>query len=192
MTNWDRVSRTNYRSKAFWDVHWIMKARDLLESAKLIEPEVVRYWDNSREVLKTKSGQFLPDYYLGTYFMLIAYAVENIFKAVIVRNNSVDYKEKFKQTPKFPKELQSHSLVELAKQAGYSFNLYEEDLLRRLTRSAIWYGRYPVPLDYKFSSNTEIFSDGKKRSVGWFGANDIPRLKKFIDDLKVSLNISGE
>jgi len=133
MTNWDRVSRTNYRSKAFWDVHWIMKARDLLESAKLIEPEVVRYWDNSREVLKTKSGQFLPDYYLGTYFMLIAYAVENIFKAVIVRNNSVDYKEKFKQTPKFPKELQSHSLVELAKKAGYSFiytkRIFLDDLL---------------------------------------------------------------
>jgi hypothetical protein len=34
-TDWDPVHRANFESTAFWDVHWVRKARDLYESARL-------------------------------------------------------------------------------------------------------------------------------------------------------------
>ena len=187
--NWDMVFRQNYLSRVFWHIHWVSKAEDLLQSAKLIEPEVVRLWDNYRANLDGEINELLPDYYQGTYFMLIAYAVENFLKAAIIREKSFEYKRKFLETLKFPSELRSHNLVKLARRAHLNFSSEEEDLLRRLTRSATWYGRYPAPLYYKHSSGAETFLDGKKYSVSWFGNNDVERLNKFIGRLKDGLSI---
>ena len=187
--DWDRVHRQNYLSRAFGYIHWISKAKELLQSAKLIEPEVVRLWSNYRANLDGENNELLPDYYQSTYFMLIAYAVENLLKAAIIREKSFEYKREFSETLRFPKELQSHDLVELARKANLNISREEEDLLRRLTRSAIWYGRYPVPLDYKDISGVDIFSDGKKYFVSWFGGNDLERINKFIESLKDRLNI---
>ena len=187
--DWDRVHRQNYQSQAFWDIHWISKAKDLLESAKLIEPEVVRLWKNYHANLDGNTDGLLPDHYQGTYFMLIAYSVENLLKAAIIRGKSLEYKRKFSQTLRFPKELQSHDLVKLARKAGLHFSREEEDLLRRLARGATWYGRYPVPLHYKHSSGAETFSNGNEYSVSWFGGNDVERLSKLVDMIKENLNI---
>ncbi len=184
MVNWDSVHRTNYESKAFWDIHWIRKANDLLKSADLIEPEVVRLWNSVEEGLDNMDREILPDYYQGTYFMLKAFAVENVLKAAIIRNKSFEYRRKFRDTLKFPKELQSHDLVKLAKQACLDFNVEQEDLLRRLTRSATWYGRYPIPLNYRHSAGAEKFNDGSEYSVSWFGSNDVDRINDFIEELK--------
>ena len=184
MVNWDSVHRTNYESKAFWDIHWIRKAKDLLKSADLIQPEVVRLWNSVEEGLDNMDREILADYYQGTYFMLRAFAVENILKAVIIRNKSTEYRRKFRDTLKFPKELQSHDLVKLAKKAGFDFTVEQEDLLRRLTRSATWHGRYPIPLNYRHSAGEERFKDGREYSVSWFGSNDVGRINDFIEELK--------
>lgn len=189
ITNWDKVYRQNYETHAFSDIYWIRKAKNLLESAKLIEPEVIRLWKNYRRYINGKTDKLLTDYYQGTYFMLVAYAVENLLKATVIQRNSFEYKKKFHQTLKFPKELQSHDLVKLARKADLDFTIEEEDLLRRLTRSATWDGRYPIPLHYKQMSGAECFSDGKEYSVSWFGGDDIDKLNKFIKDLKEKLDI---
>ena len=188
--NWDKVHAQNYQAKAFWDIHWIRKAKDLLESANLIEPKVVELWENYRGNLNGETQEHMPDHYIGTYFMLIAFAVENLLKASIISVNSINYKREFTETFKFPKDLQSHDLVKLAKKAEVGFSRDEEDLLRRLTRSAIWFGRYPVPLKYKHSSGAQTFDDGKAYSDSWFGENDVERLKKFVHDLKERMGIS--
>ncbi|MDZ7759478.1 MAG: hypothetical protein U5L00_04380 [Desulfovermiculus sp.] len=93
MENWDSVHKTNYESKAFWDIHWIRKANDLLKSADLIEPEVLRLWNSVEEGLDNKERDIMPDYHQGTYFMLKAFAVENIFKAAIIRNKQFEYRQ---------------------------------------------------------------------------------------------------
>ena len=185
--DWDRVYRQNYWSWAFSDIQWISKAKDLLQSAKLIEPKVLRLWENYQEKLDGITDELLPDHYQGTFFMLLAYAVENLLKAAIIRKKSLEYKSKFRETLKFPKELQSNDLVNLARKAQLEFSREEEDLLRRLTRSAVWYGRYPIPLHYKHSSGAETFCDGKDYLVSWFGGNDVERLNKFVDMLKEKL-----
>ncbi len=182
--NWDKVHAQNYMAKAFWDIYWIRKANDLLESANLIEPKVLELWKSYRENLGGKSDILKTDHYIGRYFMLIAFAVENLLNASIINDKAGEYKRTFRETLKFPKELQSHDLVKLAKKANVDFSTEEEDLMRRLTRSAIWYGRYPIPLKYTHSSGAQTFSDGKDYSVSWFGGNDVERIRKFVSSLK--------
>jgi hypothetical protein len=187
--NWDDVHRQNYESRAFWDIHWIRMAKNLLLSAELIEPEVLRYWESLRARAKDKAAQRQPDRYLGPYFMLMAYAMENLLKAAIVRVNSSEYKQAFRAKRKFPAALKGHDLMDLARKAGLKVNLDEEDLLRRLTRSAVWFGRYPVPLYYRDNAGAETFSDGKKYSVSYFRGDDIERLHSFVQHISTHLRI---
>lgn len=181
--DWDSVHRTNFESAAFWDVHWISKARDLYETARKLEPDIILVWESYRAGVKGEPGPLKADHYQGPYFMLLAYATENLLKAEAVARNGARYKREFRATLKFPQELKAYDLVQLAKWVDLAFTLEEEDLLRRLTRSAIWYGRYPVPLDYKDMSGNKQFSDGNEYSLSWFGVNDIERLNTFINTL---------
>lgn len=110
-------------------------------------------------------------------------------RAAIIHDCSFEFKKRFRDTRKYPREFQSHDLVKLARKAELKFTIEEEDLLRRLTRSAIWYGRYPVPLNYNESAGAETFSDGKEYSISWFGEDDVDRLNRFIEGLEVRLRI---
>src|SRR5207249_3039271 len=140
----------------------IRKARDLYEAAKKLEPEVLRVWESYRERMPNMTAPLAPDHYQGPYFMLIAFSVENLLKAAAIARNNAEYRAEFRKTLRFPEELKKHDLVKLAELAQVSFNAKEENLLRRLTRSAIWFGRYPAPLDYSKMSGTEEFSDGNE------------------------------
>jgi hypothetical protein len=187
---WDSVHSQNYESRAFWDIHWLRSAQSLIASAKELEPKVSELWESYRAHSRDSTLPILPDHYQGTYFMLLAYAVENLFKAAIVRKNSWQFKQKFRADRKFPKELKGHDLVELAQKADFSFDYEEEDLLRRLTRNAVWAGRYPVPLNYRDSSGSERFSNGEEYSVSWFGGKDIKRLNALIE--RVNSHLGNE
>ena len=158
---WDSVNKRNYESKAFWDIHWLRSAHSLLSSSKELELKVIEFWKSYKAHKKDGNLPLKPDHYQGPYFMLLAFAVENLFKAAIVREKSWEFKQDFRNKSKFPNELNNHDLVELAKQVHFNYSLEEEDLLRRLTRHAKWAGRYPVPLYYKKSARGEEFDDGK-------------------------------
>lgn len=185
--NWDTVYKSNFESAAFWDVHWITKARDLYESARKLEPAMEAVWDSYRARAKNLSEPLKPDHYCGPYFMLVSYAVENLFKAAAVSRNSMKYKENFRLTGKFPDELKKHDLAKLAKSIALAVTQEEEDLLRRLTRSATWFGRYPSPLKYAEISGVEKFNDGREYGVSWFGREDVNKLRNFINGLPARL-----
>lgn len=188
--DWDKVYRSNFESAAFWDINWIGKARNLFESAKRLESGVTRLWESYHKRLNNSVLPVLPDHYQGPYFMLLAFATENLLKAAAVSRNGTRYRTEFRQTLKFPKELKNHNLVELATFVHLSFTEKEEDLLRRLTRSAIWFGRYPAPLEYTNMSGKETFSDGSEYMVSWFGGNDISDLNIFINSLPARLGLN--
>ena len=187
--NWDAVYKSNFESAAFWDVHWTAKARDLYESARKLEPAMEAVWDSYRARAKNLSGSLEPDHYNGPYFMLASYAVENLLKAAAVSRNSFKYKENFRLTGKFPSELKKHDLAELAGFLGLAVTQEEEDLLRRLTRSATWFGRYPSPLKYAEMSGVEKFNDGREYRVSWFGREDVSKLRNFINGLPARLEL---
>lgn len=186
--DWDDVYKRNYESTAFWEVHWLNSANSLLAAAKEIEPKVLEMWENYQAHTQDSAIPLKADYYQGPYFMLVGYAIENLLKAAIVRKKALDFKQKFRLNQNyFPSELKDHKLVVLAGKADFTFSLEEEDLLRRLTRHAIWAGRYPVPLQYNKTALSEIFSNGRKYSIGWFGESDIKRLNALVARIGESL-----
>ncbi len=182
---WDEVYKQNYESKAFWNIHWLNSAQCLLASAQELEPKISELWENYRAHSKDRNVHLKVDHFQGPYFILVAFALENFFKAILVFEKSLRYKREFRGKCQFPEELKGHDLVALARKADYRFGLEEEDLLRRLTRHAVWAGRYPVPIHYKKSAVAEEFSDRKEHHVSYFGGNDLERLKELV--LKVSL-----
>lgn len=189
--DWNAVHLSNYESVAFWDVRWISKARDLYESARKLEPEVIRVLENRRAVSRRQTRNIQPDHYQGVYFMLLSFAVENLLKAAAIAKESARYREDFRAKRRFPKTLTDHDLVKLAQRVGLVLKDREEDLLRRLRRSAVWHGRYPVPLDYLEMSGEEKFLDGKKRLISWYGRNDVDRLNALIIGLPERLGIDA-
>jgi hypothetical protein len=65
------------------DAHrWRDKARDLLEAAACLEPRVRNAWHNVR-AKREPAGRWFDDVH-GPYFMLVAFALENLCKAVLV------------------------------------------------------------------------------------------------------------
>lgn len=187
--DWDYVHRCNFEMAAFWDINWIANARNLFESAKRLEPEVVRIWDIYREKIKNAAAPLPIDHFQGPYFMLLAFATENLLKAAAVSHKRLQYKDEFRHSKKFPKELMKHDLIKLAQLVGLSYSDKEEDLLRRLTRSAIWFGRYPAPLDYADMSGQKTFDDGNEYTVSWFSEGDVERLNTFILGLPARLKL---
>src|SRR2546426_2171185 len=106
--DWDSVHRSNFESAAFWDIHWIRKARDLYEAAKKLEPEVLRVWESYLARMRNMTAPLAPDHYQGPYFMLIAFSVENLLKAAAIARNNAEYRAEFRKTLRFPEELKKH------------------------------------------------------------------------------------
>lgn len=187
--SWDSVYRSNFESAAFSEVLWIEKALDLYESARKLESAMETVWDSYRARAKNLSKPLEPDHYNGPYFMLVSYAVENLLKAAAVSRNTQTYREYFRTTGKFPEELKNHDLMKLGELLGLAVTQEEEGLLRRLTRGAMWFGRYPVPIKYAEMSGVAQFNDGKEYRVSWLGREDASKLRAFMDGLPDRLGL---
>lgn len=186
---WDLVYRLAYESAVFLPVPWIKRASDLYESARKLEPAMEKVWKSYRARAQNPKGALEPDHYTGPYFMLVSFAVENLLKAAAVTRNGIQYKDSFRLNYKFPSELKKHDLVELAKLLHLEVNREEEDVLHRLTRAAVWFGRYPAPVNYSEMSGIEEFSDGEEYLVSWFGGEDVNKLRTFINGLPARLEL---
>lgn len=187
--DWDSVNLTNYRSKILSPAGWHWSANDLLKSAELLKPVVEKCWESWRSYHKDKSDKpesFIP---VAQYFMLVAYAMENYFKAKIVGMNYYEFDTHIKTKKSLPGLLKNHDLVELAKSAEYNIQEGEEDLLRRMTRYSMWGGRYPIPIYYKKFENSEKFDDGKTYSVAYFSGNDLNNLEQLTKNIKSWLKL---
>lgn len=187
---WDPVFKANYRGKLLSSESWVKLADALLDSAAKLELEVAAIWKSFREWNETKDRKGVKsDEILSIYLMLVAFAVENLLKAQLVRKYYDAFKEEFDSSGKLPALLKSHKLFSLAKKADLSIGLEEEDLLRRLSRAATWSGRYPLPIEFQDLSGGEKFSDGKTWSVSHLGGQDVQRLKKLIAKIRSEFNL---
>ncbi len=195
--DWMSVYQSNFESAAFGTAKWIQKGIDLFESAKIFEPKILQVWEYWRVKSKGEQADHVPDYFHGTYFMLMSFSVENFLKAALIQRSGISYKRDFrlcvaerKHSKKcFPQDLKTHDLFDLAVKAELELVDGEEDLLRRLSRCAEWAGRYPSPLRYEEMSGAEKFADGEIYSLSWFGGNDIAKLNAFIPSLPDRLGL---
>ena len=82
--NWDKVAKSNYISKLLREKFWLEKAKDLINVAEFIEPEIEQIWDRLRQAHHGQVSNIGRRGYLETYLMLMSFAFENILKAKIL------------------------------------------------------------------------------------------------------------
>jgi hypothetical protein len=167
---------------------WIQRGEDLLSAAVLLEKDVCEaftFWSSS------DADGFEADTngIIGIYFMLLAFAAENLVKAKLIRLNRERVAEEMLQKGGLPPFLKSHDLLSLSLDAGFQSTPEDEEALRRLSRVAVWDGRYPVP------ANIASLTDPPKRPYsiyyagGDFRQSDIGATARAIQRLREQLDL---
>jgi hypothetical protein len=161
---------------------WINKADELVSAANLLEVEVLKYWSE----IKVQNDRIvsIPDRknVQEAYFLLIAYALENLLKAFLIHQNQKTLKGWLLK--KLPGYLKKHDLVQLASKIKFNIDISEEEFLRRLSRFSVWAARYPVPIDSNALANMNKLSDGKAYFVAYYKPQDIGTIHNIIDRLR--------
>jgi hypothetical protein len=197
--DWNEVSRDIYRSSLLSSSDWVKKANDLLATAELVAPMVAAEWQGKHARMKGLTEKW-PQDHSATYFMLTAFAVENLLKGALVISRHCEIAEEFDSAPdskkRLPKILEDHNLLRLlrricesrvrplSKPPTFPLSLEEEDLMRRLTINAEWYGRYPIAIGPR-GTGEATFSDGKIYSLRWFGEHDVEKLKRLVARIRL-------
>lgn len=170
-------------SEQLADPHlWIGKAEELLAAAHLLEAEIQAQWaeiEIERGRIMRTSGRINVQ---GPYFVLIAYAVENLFKATLVHRNHESLRNRLLSS--LPRYLSEHDLIRLAQRVKFSISVPDQDLLTRLTRNSVWAGRYPVPTGPHSSRALQQYSDGRVYLTAFFAPKDVDRLHDLLNRIR--------
>ena len=161
---------------------WIRKGEELVVAASVLEMQVETYWssvklEGSRVVVTERHPNVQ-----AVYFMLIAYAMENYFKALIVHAHHEELRSRM--LTDVPNYVKGHDLMALARAVGLSLDVNEDELLYRLSENAIWKARYPVPLGSDELTAFQQLSDGRTYFTAYFGPRDVLRIHAFLDRLR--------
>ena len=81
---------------------------------------------------------------------------------------------------KIPGSLKTHNLQRLVSTTGYTLTEMDKELLSRLERAAVWYGRYPIPKCFRGRSETTL-PNGRQIFTSWVGRNDVQLIEQFLD-----------
>lgn len=190
--DWDEFYKTEYKRNLLSNHKWIDKANALIDSAALLEQKVIEFWESWRSHLQDNSIRIKSDKYIGIYFMLISYAIENFLKSLIVRERKDEFENTLKKRCELPKILKNHNLVKLAQEARFPIkSQLQEDILRRLTRSVTWDGRYPLSLNYK-NSRTAKFLDGKEYTISLYREIDVSLIKTLVKEIRQFIKMDSK
>lgn len=151
------MSQSAYEHRKSTAVYWHNKSNDLLGAAGLV-------WigmDTTEGREQERLG--LPDCYSfkvacpSVFRMLCGMSIELLLKAIIVQHGN--------------KPEKTHKLEALANQAKLSVTPTQEQLLRVLSESIFWDGKYPVPLkkpDFDSAKERELEVLTEKVPLGTF------------------------
>jgi len=177
---------SEYQEKILDYALWIEKADQLLEVASFLKPEIEKTWGEM-----TKGG-LIKEHYITTYFMLTSYALENLLKALYVKTNCREVKAALEKSCQLPRCISTHNLWQLAKRFGVvRGESGEESLLKKLSRSAEWFGRYPVPTSprgLKRCHNSESESENIPIPFCSYMNTDLEEIEEIISSIRSRLN----
>lgn len=182
VSEWQNVHLTNYSGSVANYRSWFAAADELQFSAELLKPQVTGWWAGLAEwkEAKERPRQFPA---LGCHsiaMMLFAYVVENLCKGALIRDGRVNVSRGTVAAAGLPKELKTHNLRKLVRAIGMENSDLDQELLARMTRAAVWRGRYPAPVKYDETIHTLRLDNGNKHSAAWFGANDLERIESLV------------
>ena len=161
---------------------WLRSAEEVEAAAAVLEPEIRRYWAEikveNRRVVQVPQRKCVQSQYL----MLMAYALENYFKAILIHRN-IDSLRGWLLSD-LPSYIKNHNLVRLARKANIQLNTGEEELLCRLSRYSTWAARYPVPTDSDSLKAEKELSGGRTYLMAGYGPADLDRIPRFAGRLR--------
>ena len=180
---------------------WVEIANEMIEATNILEPQLRKFW-----IVATKNVQLEklgksdehsinpPPNLHGPYFILTSYAIENLLKALIIRDRRDEIRSQFFQTGSLPRLINGHNLLRLSREAKIKMDVYEEDVLTRLSRQSKWKGRYPVPVELAEMRNIAKYSDGKSYFMDYYKLEDINLLNKIVKKLsdEIASSTSGQ
>lgn len=179
---WDAVSRSNYANELLSSQEWFDTANELTAAMELLEPHVLAYWQSMYHWSKG-TMMFREHAFTALYMMLAGFAIENLCKGFAVNKLTFKERDDVKKAGRLPSRLEGHNLLTLVKDIGLSIDLQEEELLQRMKRAAVWFGRYPVPKYYRNRDRMKL-QDGKTYSTSWEGSTDCHRAKRLIERIR--------
>jgi hypothetical protein len=120
--------------------------------------------------------------------MLIAYAVENLLKAGLIKQNRDAYEKTISEEHILPHDLKSpkHRIMPVVRRLNIKISTTERKLLQRLSRTAFWQGRYPIPTVTQ--DIHRCFTEGKTTNfVGISSSEDIDLLELIVERIKTDV-----
>lgn len=147
MMNLDFPDDENYWKKQYADsilnsASWVESARDLVRSLFYLRGPAIGFFEAAADIDAVCGLPKDKDIH-GVYLMISAYAIENLLKALIVRDARPALNE---SAPRLPKVVTGHDLNKLADTAKIATTDAGKELLARLSHHAVWAGRYPAPM----------------------------------------------
>ena len=190
------LRKIQYQERVLDPISWINQADKLIQASRKLEPSIKKYWLTASKFIDPNEGTYNPPpgfqpkrLLQDTYFMLVAYAIENYFKAILVSENEEKYSQEILHAGNLPEDLKKngHDLIALSMKIKSKLSLtdMETSLLTRLYRHSVWQGRYPVPHKADDLNNTATY-DGKGFDIKAIGLwpDDIDGLKILIRRIK--------
>ena len=96
---------------------WMRKADHLREAANLFREKIKDTWTDWTSGRKSE----VSDHFISIYFMLTSYALENLFKALIVLRRRSDLERELRKNPnKLPDQIRGHDLYAFARKCKFS------------------------------------------------------------------------
>lgn len=185
----EKVYVPQYIDQALKSESWLSNSEQLIKTAREFEKDLDILWGAPANYSKRTENQPALGFIQGIYFMLIAYAIENICKAAIIKTNRIKLESEIVKTKKLPKSLNTHNLVKLVREkVGLDISVNDEELLMRLERNAVWASRYPVPLSCEDINATKRLSNGQKSFLSYFHRDDIKRIKQLFNKIETHVN----
>ncbi len=140
MSWWFTSLGLKHAADRLYDLYYEAHERDHRRSLEEVRSGKMR--EGSRRL----EGKELEDSWDGMlirpYRLLVGYAVENLLKGILMVQHPENLKPSGHVTG-----IKGHDLVSICSCCGIALTQEESDLLRKLTRSIVWQGKYPVPLD---------------------------------------------
>ena len=121
---------------------WRSKAHDMRQSAELLIQYDAEIFE---KVFKEKKPTRLPHFWVaGPARMLIGFALENLPKALLLKNPA-HLQKVFTKEGNLSWGKDGHNLVKLSTEAGISWSDTQHRYLELWQMCSTWAGRYPIP-----------------------------------------------
>lgn len=183
----DELPQQMFAQNVLSPVLWLSSARRLMEAADHLIEAIERFWRRDEDETGPVSISVLVGAdYQKIFMMLYGFAIENLCKAYVVTQLSLDERQEVVSEGNLPGRLKKHDLLHLVeREIGLKVEGGERELLKSLKEAVVWAGRYPVSIGPGPSGRHE--KDWLEKLKGMpqgIRSDEVPRTKQITERIE--------